>query len=958
MQPPAQSEQHSPLDLELLEIDTHPIFVVRIAESALPFEFVYCNEAFHREQLREPILANTKESLLFRSWAQAWSSERKSQHTFIDRMWSSSFNGTPGRLKMIRATALISEGEEQRDQHELLNAPETLALPLAVNITAVRKSSRESPGDVARKEMPALQRSLPRTNLDARWEGLQTMMEMSDVGVFEYNTEGKLLHANDAWYRLSSHPRDLPAHVQFSFMDLVYPSDQALVLTMWNTLSRGTPVTFEMRWKSSDGSNQAGQWVLSACVPIFDDDGKLISIAGNTIDINAQKKSQEVAQAQVEALEQARLSELKFANFAQLSPTAIYIFVPETGMQYVNDQFFELTGRSRAAIEQFEWTSLVAAEDAERVEEEWKALLKGKKTDGVQFRLKKTWINQDGHRSNIWVQSTSSPQLDKDGQVISIMGTLFDISQFKWAESVQLRRVEEALEAKRQQENFIDMTSHELRNPLSAVLQCAESVIANLEHLTWQLSTNSPAKEDFEKVREELDASIDALHTIVSCSMHQKRVIDDVLTLSKLDSKLIVITPIKVQPEAIVLDALKMFEVECRKMEIQLDFAQDDTFAGFEWVMLDPSRLLQVLINLITNAIKFTKDRPERRISVKLGGSWERPPQMWQAVSFKTEEKSQDDILDKPDWGHGKKAYIWIQVTDTGCGMTEAEQKRLFSRFTQATPKTHVRYGGSGLGLFISKALTNLQGGLIGVSSQVKKGSTFTFFVSTRLVDPPDAAASGRQATMRPSSRRTISSEDAMKAVKLHVLIVEDNLVNQKVLKKQLQKLGWKVSVAGDGTEAIEWLKRSMYWQGPRDKGSSLEQESHGDFEYCQEPLDLILMDIEMPQMDGLTCTRLIRGYEDEGLIRRPTFPPLQRASTLNCPSSTSDTLDSTEGSQRQKMRLPILAVSANARMEQIKQALAAGMDDAISKPFRIPELWPKIRGVIPRLAGTSSGIQ
>lgn len=129
----------------------------------------------------------------------------------------------------------------------------------------------------------------------------------------------------------SSHPKDLPTHVQFSFMDLVYEEDQALVMSMWNKLSLGNPVTFEMRWKPRPGSKDTAQWVLSACVPVFDDEGALIRIAGNTIDINGQKKSQEAAQARVEALEQARLSELKFARFAQLSPTAIYIFVPNSG---------------------------------------------------------------------------------------------------------------------------------------------------------------------------------------------------------------------------------------------------------------------------------------------------------------------------------------------------------------------------------------------------------------------------------------------------------------------------------------------------------------------------------------------------------------------------------------------------------------------------------------------------
>ena len=96
----------------------------------------------------------------------------------------------------------------------------------------------------------------------------------------------------------SSQPRDAKPD-EYSFMDLVYPDDQALVMSMWNTLTQGKSVTFEMRWKARSGSKDAAQWVLSACVPVFDDDKQLIGIAGNTIDINAQKKSQEAAQAQV-----------------------------------------------------------------------------------------------------------------------------------------------------------------------------------------------------------------------------------------------------------------------------------------------------------------------------------------------------------------------------------------------------------------------------------------------------------------------------------------------------------------------------------------------------------------------------------------------------------------------------------------------------------------------------------
>jgi PAS domain-containing protein len=219
-------------------------------------------------------------------------------------------------------------------------------------------------------------------------------------------------------------------------MDLVYPDDQALVMSMWNNLTQNKSVTFEMRWKARAGTKDAAQWVLSACVPVFDDNKKLVAIAGNTIDISAQKKTQAAAQAQVEALEQARLAEMRFARFAQLSPTAIYIYVPESGkqirclivyiltinigMDFVNDQFFELTGHARAPVDQFEWFNLILDEDVDKVKQDWAGMMTGNKSDGVQFRLKKTWIDQDGTRSNVWVQSSSYPEFDEDGKIRSM----------------------------------------------------------------------------------------------------------------------------------------------------------------------------------------------------------------------------------------------------------------------------------------------------------------------------------------------------------------------------------------------------------------------------------------------------------------------------------------------------------------------------------------------------------
>ncbi|CAN9133276.1 unnamed protein product [Alternaria alternata] len=756
--PSAECASARLLDLEELESDPAPLFVIRAGEITLGFEFLFCNEAFRKLHLRNSILAQDRAALLFRSWAQALS-EYKPRYDFGGLVWTAEISGRNGSWKVVKARELDTNQQDSASLEKEADDNDDLSMG---RIPVFTRSKAQLMSELKRERAVSL-RNIPYTSLHARWESIQTMMEMSDVGVFEYNAEGKLLHANEAWYRLSSRPRDAKPD-EYLFMDLVYPDDQALVMSMWNTLTQGKSVTFEMRWKARSGSKDAAQWVLSACVPVFDDDKQLIGIAGNTIDINAQKKSQEAAQAQVEALEQARLAERKFARFAQTSPTAIYIYVPESGMNFVNDQFFELTGHAHAPVNQYEWFDLISNEDVERVKQDWDGMLKCGKSSGVQFRLKKTWINQDGIRSNIWVQSSSYPELDENGKV---------------------------------------------------------------------------------------------------------------------------------------------------------------------------------LINLLTNAIKFTKDRPQKAITVTIGGSWSRPPKCWNEVTFTDDEKPKTDITEKAEWGEGRIAFLWLKVKDTGCGMTMDEQKKLFSRFSQATPRTHVKYGGSGLGLFISKSLTKLQGGAIGVHSEKEEGSTFAFFISTRLAHPPADHVAARAVQARPVPRRTMTGEEAMQTIKLNVLIVEDNLVNQKVLRKQLQKFGWNISVAGNGQEALEWLKDSVYWRNEKDSSSTEDKHE----------LDIILMDIEMPIMDGLTCARLIRDYEHQGLLAAPSAPHSASPTQSQHRKTSSTSSASHERPEKQSLRLPILAVSANARMEQIEQSLASGMDDAISKPFRIPELWPKIRGLVKRVA-------
>lgn len=251
-----------------------------------------------------------------------------------------------------------------------------------------------------------------------------------------------------------------------------------------------------------------------------------------------------------------------------------------------------------------------------------------------------------------------------------------------------------------------------------------------------------------------------------------------------------------------------MFEGEVQTAGIQMEFVLTDSFTklAVDWVKIDPSRVLQVLINLTTNAIKFTTTEEKRTIKVILSASRERPSAgSSPTVSYFPMRAKRTDQTFGPDWGDGEEIFLEFAVQDTGRGLTPEEKKLLFQRFSQASPRTHVQYGGSGLGLFISRELTELQGGEIGVSSEAGKGSTFAFYVKGRRSSEPkealevlpasmsrkvsNAKEKGRSGLPMPSKTTTRIKDFATvlgkdgpavkakpKKKELKVLIVEDNL--------------------------------------------------------------------------------------------------------------------------------------------------------------------------------------
>lgn len=633
-----------------------------------------------------------------------------------------------------------------------------------------------------------------------------------------------------------------------------------------------------------------------ASVVLFEEEIKRGQAAARLAALERQQLSLQLRLRTQEAME----SEYKFSRMAEFAPVGIFIANPQGEINFCNDSWWAISRHPRTKSIN-SWKDSIVAADRPAVEEAWRKLITDMVSIVLEFRFKTT-REVDGHPIETWALMSAYPEKDSDGATKAIFGCITDISQQKWAEAFQRERREEALELKRQQENFIDMTSHEMRNPLSALCQCADEIIGSV--IAYRKTEPAIA----ERLSTMLETCLEAANTISLCANHQKRIVDDVLTLSRLDSRMVEVTPTIVRPLEVVEKSLKMFEAELASNNIKADFRVDKSYHDMrlQLAKLDPARLQQVLINLLTNAIKFTQKREKRSITVTVGASKDVGLAHVAGIEyFQGEAAETEDITDRADWGDGDKFNLHLSVSDTGPGLTDEERAMLFQRFRQTSPRTHVEYGGSGLGLFISRMLTELQGGQIGVLSTPGAGSTFAFYIKSRkAVEPrPISPPAHRDGT------DILSLQPAIDPSTVDVLVVEDNEVNQKVLGRLLRRCGFKAHLANHGGEAIEQLQRSIHWNHAAAAAAGYEPVVMGDGEESIN-VSIILMDLEMPVMDGFTCARKIRELERLGVLTT---------------------------------RVPIIAVTAYVRPEQIGEARDSGMDGIVSKPFRAHDLTPKI---------------
>ena len=418
---------------------------------------------------------------------------------------------------------------------------------------------------------------------------------------------------------------------------------------------------------------------------------------------------------------------------------------------------------------------------------------------------------------------------NESGKVVKLYGAIMDITERKQIEAELMRQnraLEEAIavaqaanSANQAKSDFLANMSHEIRTPMNAILSVA------------QLLELTEVDDEQRKLLSTLKSNGNKLLTLIN----------DILDLSKIEARELKLNSQEFAPQTIVDNLSNSFAPQVEKKGLKLEINLDPNLP--QWLIGDDFRLHQVLNNLISNALKFTS---QGKISVTISA---------------TDEISIND----------SEIGVDFRVTDTGIGIPQSIQKKLFQPFTQADNSTTRQYGGTGLGLTISRRIVELMGGAIGVESVVNEGSTFWFSIPLKLV--PSGKMPEPPVAKPPSSG--IPADDSSKTIT--ILVVEDYQDNRDLILFMLDTLGYQADTVNDGQEALSQLAKQQY--------------------------DLVLMDCQMPVMDGYQATMAIRERE---------------------------------GSER---HTPIIGLTANAMSSDRQKCLDAGMDDYLSKPIDMEKL-------------------
>ena len=412
---------------------------------------------------------------------------------------------------------------------------------------------------------------------------------------------------------------------------------------------------------------------------------------------------------------------------------------------------------------------------------------------------------------------TCTPRFDHHGEFDGIMGIANDITEFRTSEKELKQHLDEANELRQAKEQFLANMSHEIRTPIHGIMSLSNLLLKsqlNPEQLTY-------------------------LNAIKKSADNLLVIINDILDISKMDAEKMTFESTVFSVQEITGTCWELFRGKAEEKGITLIKTIDECLP--EYIKGDPTRLSQIINNLVNNAIKFTHEG-NVEISVRL---------------TETNEKC---------------SMITFCVKDTGIGIAQNKLSTIFDMFTQAGDDITRKYGGTGLGLSIARKLVELQGGIIKVESTLGVGTKFCFSIPFDNPDPAELEALHRQSE-EPESKIDTN---------LRILVVEDNDINRLVINRIMKDWGVKIINAVNGLDALEKIK--------------------------EHDIDVVLLDIEMPEMNGYQCIREIR-------------------QSLPAP----------------KNAIPVMAMTAHANVKERDKCINLGMNDYISKPFDPLDLKQKI---------------
>ncbi|MGQ0829318.1 MAG: response regulator [Bacteroidota bacterium] len=651
---------------------------------------------------------------------------------------------------------------------------------------------------------------------------LEQAQKLSHIGSWELDTTTQKLTWSDELYRIYG----LKPQTEISYEKIyenTHIGDRAYVKNIMEETAQ-THKPFHYYYRIIRNGDKSLRTLDARGEVIKDENGKLTGMAGTVQDVTERIQEEELE---------------KLATAATKSYNSVIIADKNGLIEWVNEGFIKLTGYTLDEIKGTYGEILRSGDERTGLSQQadfYESIIKEKKP--VIYESK----NYTKAGKEYWVITTLTPVLNNDGEVERILAIESDISLRKKIEEelVQSNKIaehslkkgnkalDELMKAKKQleesmrvKEQFLANMSHEIRTPMNAIVGFTDLI------LKTQLSPDQ---------KQYIDAVKTAGENLIV-------IINDVLDFSKIQSGKVVFEKINFRLSQIMSMVTELMLPKSIEKNIQLSTVIDKNIP--DRLIGDPTRLNQVLLNLVGNAIKFTQ-RGEVKTSVSL-------------ISENEEE-----------------VKLQFSIKDTGIGIPKENFSSIFEEFRQAANDTTRKYGGSGLGLTIVKQLVEMQGGKIEVQSEVGRGSTFSFNLKFRK----NIIHSVEKENKAPKKSNEPLVED------LNVLLVEDNILNQVLAKKVLTNWNWNVEIAENGLIALEKLK--------------------------ERDFDIVLMDIQLPEMDGYDATRHIR----------TDFP-------------------------EPKCKVPIMAMTAHAMSGEEEKCRTAGMNGYISKPFDQNVLYSRIINIL-----------